>query len=259
MGLFNIARKILPERHRRYLSRTRDAIVELGLAGSGVTCPCCKAEFRLFQTHGCPPRPNARCPRCHSLERHRLLWMYLETATSLFSGRKTVLHLAPEAVFLERFQRANELQYFTMDLSSPGVDLHTDLGCLPFRNATFDFIMCVHVLEHVRDDALAMRELYRVLKPGGSAILQVPLDESRAQTLEDPTVVDPGERLRLFGQHDHVRLYGRDYADRIRQAAFDLVIDNYAQRLGDGAVRRFGLDASEKIYVCRKSSGSTSG
>lgn len=217
-----------------------------------LTCPCCNTRCEQFRPFGLTPRPNAMCPHCGALERHRLLWLYFRDRTRLFEGTPlSVLHVAPEAVFRDAFRQLPHLAYVSAGLESPPADERIDIMDIPRPAATFDVIICNHVLEHVADDQRAMRELHRVLRPGGWAVLQSPMDSRLAATLEDPSVIDPRERQRLFGQHDHVRLYGRDYGDRLREAGFTVKVDRFFADLSDEVVRRHAL-LDEDIYVCEK-------
>lgn len=196
------------------------------------------------------------CPKCRSLERHRLLWLYLTRATDLFSsGYRRVLHIAPEAVLERRLRSAPNLYYVSIDLHSARAMCRADIARLPFKENSFDFIICYHVLEHVTDDRQSMRELFRVLKPAGLALLQSPIDLERETTYEDPAVDSPQERERLFGQSDHVRVYGRDYKDRLEEAGFHVRLHDYVRTLPAELVRRFGVRLSEEIYVCTKAAG----
>jgi SAM-dependent methyltransferase len=206
---------------------------------------------RNFEPHGIVPRPNARCPDCGALERHRLAGLYMQHELALFDGTpRLMLHLAPEAALERLFRRVPGLTRVTADLLRKDVMVRLDLTCLPFRNDRFDAIYCSHVLEHVPNDRAAMAELRRVLRPGGWALLQVPV--LREVTDEDSAVVRPEDRLRRFGQEDHVRIYGRDYADRLRRSGFEVRVDDYTQRLPAQRRIYLGLDPAENVYLCRK-------
>lgn len=182
-------------------------------------CPVCDRFSGAFLEFGRKKRPDARCPRCGSLERHRLVWRYFERCTDLFDGRlKRVLHVAPETCFAPILARAIGDGYVTADWSRPGVMMRMDVCAMPYPDDTFDIAYCSDVLEHVVDDHRAMGEFHRVLKADGWAVLLVPVTVAR--TVEDPSVIDPAERRRRFGQEDHVRRYGPDFADRLRQAGF---------------------------------------
>jgi SAM-dependent methyltransferase len=188
---------------------------------------------------------------CESLERHRLVYLYMSRKTDLFDGRpKKLLHVAPEPQLARLFQQAGYLEYLSADLTSETAMVQMDLTDIPYPDDTFDVEYCSHVLEHVDDDRGAMRELHRVLKPGGWAILQVPITAER--TFEDPTVTSPDQRERLFGQADHVRRYGPDYAQRLSTAGFSVTVDGFARTLGRREAERFGLMPEEDVYLCRK-------
>lgn len=222
-----------------------------------LTCPCCHGSFSAFQPFGLVPRPNAQCPGCGALERHRLLALYLRERTNLFDaaiGTLAVLYVAPEAVMQSIIRPLPHVRYVSADLSSPIADERIDITSIPRPDAAFDVIFCNHVLEHVDDDRRAMRELCRVLKPGGWAILQSPMDSSLEATFEDPSVTDPRERERLFGQRDHVRLYGRDYGQRLAEAGFDVTIDRFSSTMPT-AIRERSALPEEDIYICRRSDG----
>lgn len=206
--------------------------------GNARYCPVCKSHVRRFFDYGLVPRPNACCPVCKSLERHRQVWLYLQQ-TNLFDHQpKTMLHIAPEFMFAVHFANIPNIRYITADLSSHNVREHIDLTAIPHPDASFDVIYCSHVLEHIPDDRQAMHELRRILRPDGWALIDVPITTDT--TFEDPSVTDPKERERLFGQHDHVRRYGLDVMDRLKEAGFhskaiyaiDLVAENKLTYMG---------------------------
>lgn len=145
------------------------------------------------------------------------------------------------------------LDYVKVDLNSPFADSYVDVCSLPFPDNTFDVIFCNHVLEHVRNDSTAISELYRVLRPAGWAVMQVPVEKSLTVTVEDPLIVDPLERERHFGQHDHVRLYGSDYAERLTLCGFRVEVIDHAAHLDARTLACYGLDSDEDIYLCVKS------
>jgi SAM-dependent methyltransferase len=219
--------------------------------GDAVHCPCCGGRFSRFLHVGSPPRAAA-CPRCDSRERQRLLHLYLRERTNLFQDRLRVLHIAPEDCLQPILRHSRNLEYLSADVSPGSAMVSMDIMHMSFANASFDVILCSHVLEHVADDRRAMRELHRVLKPGGWAILQVPVDPARAQTFEDPSVSSPEERARLFGQSDHVRVYGRDYEMRLREAGFAVDAVRFAAELPPALVQASGLDPQETIFSCRR-------
>ncbi len=223
--------------------------------GHEVKCPLCGHTFRKFLPYGYVlPRENALCPHCLSLERHRLLWLYLERETDLFKEYPRLLHIAPEVCIMRHLKphfKGHPGRYITADLESPLADLHFDVQQIPLADASVDAVMCNHLLEHVADDRKALGELYRVMKPGGWGIILSPVDLDYEQTYEDDTITDPAERTRIFGQYDHRRIYGRDYADRLRSAGFEVADIDYASSLGKEAVRRYALPP-DHIYMVYK-------
>lgn len=238
---------------RRRWRRVRDRfrpVLRVVYGGAGNYCYCCESSVRRFYPYGLKPRPNARCPVCLCLERHRLIMRFLREKTNLFRPpRKKMLHVAPEPAFAGLFQAHEFIDYLSADLCDPTAMVHFDLTDIPYSDDSFDVIYCSHVLEHIPDDRRAMKELYRVLKPEGWAILQVPI--TAKSTFEDPTVTSPEERERLFGQYDHVRRYGPDYVDRLTKAGFDVAVDSSAQELNDEQRQCWGIRADAKVYFCR--------
>ncbi len=222
------------------------------LRGDRFECPCCGGRFRRFQPHGVKRRENARCPGCGALERHRLQWLYLRDCTNLYTDRLRVLHFAPEISLQRSLRQLANLDYVSADLDSPRADVWFDICAIPYPQASFDVVLCSHVLEHVPDDRKAMRELFRVLKPGGWGLIQVPMDRNRAETFEDWSVTAEADRERVFGQRDHVRIYGNDYYDRLKEAGFRVEPDTFVQRLAPEVVERLRLPKREIICLCRK-------
>jgi SAM-dependent methyltransferase len=248
-GLRKAVLKIVPERPRAGLKRLWFRARAPFYAGDAVVCPCCGGGFRSFLTDGIDrPRRNARCPRCGAWERHRALRLFLERRTNLFTGHLRVLHVAPEHTLQKTLGALPNLDYVSADLSSPLASVKMDVREIPYGDGWFDVVLCNHVLEHVPEDALAMKELFRVLKPAGWAILQVPI--KLEVTFEDPAVVSPEERERVFGQRDHVRIYGRDYVDRLEGAGFRVTAVRWAKELGEEESTRFGLEPEEEIFFC---------
>ena len=225
--------------------------------GDAVECPCCGSTSSRFLPHR--GRQRAKCPRCGSLERHRVLWLFLQRETDLFERPGALLHIAPEYALQQRLSRLPGLRYVSGDLDSPLAERELDVMDLPFEEASFDFLICNHVLEHVADDRRALAEIQRVLAPGGWAILMCPVDRRRAKTLEDPTATTPAERHRRFGQADHLRLYGRDYPERLAAAGFRVRAERYVESCDSSSVDRFGLRregdeafGEEEVFLCVK-------
>lgn len=216
------------------------------------TCPVC-LQTLAFIPSGTPPRPLALCPYCGSLERHRLLYLYLRQKTNLFRDELSVLHFSPERGLGGALAAQRNLKYATSWYEPDRkADYHLDLTNLALPDNSWDVLIAYHVLEHIPDDRKAMREMFRVLKPGGWAAVQVPIRDE-PDTDEDPTVDTEAERTERFGQFDHLRFYGwRDFADRLTQAGFAVTIERFGHELGDSAIKQFALDRNERIYMVRK-------
>jgi SAM-dependent methyltransferase len=220
-----------------------------------VSCPICGWTGRQFEPVGRIPRPNARCRRCNSFERHRAMFLYLRDETPIFTEPMRVLHFAPEPSLATVFERHANVDYVTTDLSRRDVSIRMDMTDLLFRDDVFDCVIASHVLEHVPDDDAAMREVGRVTKPSGFALLMVPImGTPGGRTFEDPSIVDPEERERAFGQRDHVRKYGRDFPDRAKAAGFEVSAIRYPEQLGKAATRRYALTPNEQLFICRPAS-----
>ena len=213
----------------------------------------CNARFRKFLPYGRRSRENALCPSCLALERHRLMYLFLKEKTDFFTLPHKVLHVAPEICFIDRFERVHKENYITADIESPLAKVKMDIHQIPFAENTFDVAFCNHVMEHVDNDIKAMSELCRVLKPGGWAIIQVPFFYPlEDHTVEDPSVTDPKERYRRFGQDDHVRKYGKDYGARLSSAGFTVYANDFVKQLPEKVVKRYALPDDEVIYFCKK-------
>jgi SAM-dependent methyltransferase len=221
-------------------------------AGNKVFCPVCESSFRKFLPFGNKGEINRLCPKCLSLERHRLLWLYLKNETDFFSSKYKLMHIAPEQPFLKRLKNLKNLDYTTADLVSPIADMHFDVMNIPLDDNIYDYVICNHVLEHVEDDIHAMRELRRILKPRGKAILQVPINYEYQTTHEDKSVTDPKEREKVFGQYDHVRFHGLDYPERLKQAGFDIIEFDIKTKLNQDEMERFRLDKREILFISVK-------
>ena len=223
------------------------------LRGSKYTDPIDGKSYRKFLPYGYENlRENVLSPGTLSLERHRLLWLYLQNETDFFTAKLKVLHFAPEQAFYKRFRKLENLDYTTTDLNSPIADVKADICNLPFLKDEFDFIICNHVLEHIPDDTKAMQELYRILKPGGTAILQVPYEANRKTTFEDDNITDPKERAKIFGQYDHVRVYGMDYFEKLKSIGFEVDAVEYTTTLSHSKIEKYRLPKGELIPVCKK-------
>jgi len=250
--LIQIAKNIIPEKHHAKARRIFNRLRTLPNIGAKFYCPCCNALVKEFLPFGAIKRQNAECPYCGALERHRLIRLFLKNETNLFSDRLNVLHFAPENILKDFLVTLPNLNYVTTDLSSPIASVKSDITNTPFEDDAFDVILCSHVLEHVPDDHKAIREMFRILKPGGWAIIQVPIDKKRKYTYEDPSIISPSDRERVFGQFDHLRIYGIDYIDRLESVGFDVTVHDYAKQLGFDMVIKCGLMKDDSIYYCIK-------
>lgn len=226
--------------------------------GNQVTCPCCGWSFKAFGSVG--SRSNASCPRCGSMERHRLRWHYL-AREGLPQPGSSVLHMAPERATYTWLRKRKDITYVRGDIRESALTTHVfDLTDSPFDDDSFDLILISHVLEHIPDDRRAMREICRMLKPSGIAVLQHPIEVDRQITYEDPHITSHVDREREFGQFDHVRAYGQDFADRLTEAGLDVQIPNLLESIPLEVATRFGLLRSDEIpfdgetvYICRPS------
>ena len=254
-SIFKIALNKIPRPFLIKVSYWVRPLIALWFKGDNFTDPIDGKSFRKFLPYGYEEqRENALSPSTLSLERHRLLWLYLKNETSFFSSDKKlkVLHIAPEQCFLQLFKKQSNLDYITSDLESPIADVKADICDLPFDDNSFDVVFCNHVLEHIPDDTKAMQELYRVLKNDGFGIFQIPQDLSRAITFEDDSITDPKERAKIFGQYDHVRAYGRDYFNKLRSIGFKVDEIDYTKKIAPELVERFALSKGEILPVCYK-------
>ena len=257
--LISFLTRFVPRPALQRISHLVLRIVAVFYRGNNKECSVCGKTFRKFLPYGrVIRRDNALCPNCLSLERHRLIWLYLERETDFFTAPLKVLHVAPEYCFIKRFKALKNLEYITGDLESPLADVKMDILDIPFGDSTFDVVICNHTLEHVHDDMKAMREFYRVLKPGGWGVLNSPINEKREKTYEDPSITDPAEREKHFGQRDHVREYGLDYTERLRHAGFTAQAFDLLNTLPSELVDRYGLQhygkrtAEDLVYVVNK-------
>jgi predicted SAM-dependent methyltransferase len=274
--LFKLILNTIPRPLLIRLSYVARPVLALALKGDTFTDPIDGKSFKTFLPYGYgKQRNNVLSPSTLSLERHRLLWLYLNEETDFFQPHLVsdsselnsnriklrdaetnlslkVLHFAPEQAFYKLFRNQKNLDYTTTDLYSPLADVKADICNLPFEDNQYDVILCNHVLEHIPDDTKAMQELYRVLKPGGMAILQIPQDLSRIVTFSDDSITDQKERAKIFGQYDHVRIYGRDYSDKLRGIGFRVEEEDYTNKIAVEMVEKYCLAKGEIIPVCFK-------
>jgi SAM-dependent methyltransferase len=190
-----------------------------------------------------------------ALERHRLLWLYIERETTLLQGYPTLLHIAPEVALKRQFEqhygKEHADNYLTADLESPLAKLHFDVQDIPLEDESMDVVICNHILEHVEDDRKALRELHRILRKGGWGVVLVPQDYKREMTFEDNSITSPEERARIFGQYDHRRIYGRDYAERVRECGFEVEEIEYENTLSEEEIEQYST-AKERLYIVHR-------
>ncbi len=218
-------------------------------SGKRLYCPVCEKHSRKFKRYGIIPRDNARCFICGSLERHRLVWLYFTKKTNLFDEKpKKVLHIAPEYCFEKKLRKRIGVGYLTADIKGTKVMVKMDITNINYPDESFDVIYCSHVLEHIEDDINAIRELHRILKRNGWAVLMVPIKGDK--TFEDPSINYPDERLKVFGQKDHVRIYGKDFAERLKRGGFKVKEIAPSDFLTTDEISKMAIRG--KIYYCTK-------
>ena len=234
-------------------------VVGLLYLGKGKQCPLCGCQRRRFLPYGyVTSRENALCPNCLSLERHRLLWLWLVRESDIGRGAMALpkmLHIAPEVALMRKFKKmyaSTPDRYVTADLESPLADMHFDVQQIPLEAESFDAVICNHIMEHVEDDGKALRELYRIMRRGGWGVILSPVELEREKTFEDDTITDPAERTRIFGQYDHRRIYGRDYAARLREAGFEVYDIDYKNELSKAEQELYALPADHLYIVCKQ-------
>ena len=227
-------------------------LFDIFFKGTKFTDPINNKSYSYFFPYGYnKQRKNALCPGTFSLERHRLLWLYLKKETDFFNSNNKILHFAPEQCF-HKFFKSFFKNYTTTDLNSPIVDIKADICNLPFNDNSYDYILCNHVLEHIYDDEKAMKEIFRVLNKNGIAILQVPIDIKSNLTQEGRDIDDKEVRSKLFGQYDHLRMYGLDYFKKLKKVGFNVKNIDYLSKLSKDEVEKFSLTNAGTIPVCIK-------
>ena len=242
----------------------RQARRRLRYLGLRYRCPFCGSHLRKMLPFGLKLevfdkahvvgggyRENVLCPVCYSSDRERLLLLFIKERTTLLQKPQRILHFAPERHIRQLLTATPGVFYCSADLAMPGVQVRLDIARLPFRDGCFDFIICCHVLEHVMDDEKAMRQLHAALRPGGQAIIQVPIGFALKSTFEDPTVA-PADREKTFGQDDHVRLYALDVVQRLEAAGFRVRTEFPGRDRGDGRVERVAVNPEEPVFVCER-------
>jgi SAM-dependent methyltransferase len=248
--LKSFAKSVLPENFFFRAEPFLRKLISVFYSGNKYECPVCGFHARKFiPVHD---GESHLCPRCGSIERKRLLWLYISEELKIREKNNfRVLHFSPSSGLLEKLESIKNIEYYPTDFFNPLIKNHFDITQLPFGKNYFDLIICYHVLEHVTEDRKAMQELLRVLKDGGVALLQVPFSEN--ETLEDFSVTNPQERKKFFGQEDHVRYYGRrDFVSRLQQTGFKVEEIKYAKTLDGEKIRLYQLDREEIIFKSEK-------
>lgn len=252
--IIRIALKKIPRPVLIRISYIFKWLIPLFYRGNKFEDPIDGKKYRKLLPYGYKEqqRENVLAPGSLSLERHRLLWLYIKNETDFFTSKKKMLHIAPEQCFVDIFRNQENLDYTTADIESPLADVLMDVQNIPYDSNTFDVVFCNHVLEHVSDDNKAMAELYRILKPGGLGIFQVPQDVSLKTTYEDASITSPEERAKHFGQYDHLRIYGIDFFDKLKDVGFKVTPYDYSKILSTFDSERFALAKGELLPVCTK-------
>jgi len=238
-------------------------------SGSKFNCPNCNGSFRKMfycgqnediltklEVIGSGIRKNCLCPRCYSIDRERLIYLFLSQKTNIFSEKTRLLHIAPRPSLRKIFNKSKNIEYFKGDKFEEGYHyskdvIELDITKLKFENDFFDIIICNHVLEHIPDDLQAINELYRVLKPGGFAILQVPLSLKLEKTYEVKTDTAQ-ERKKLFGQSDHYRIYAKDFINKLESCNFNVNLYNPNDLDWNLDTEKYGLNNLEDLIVANK-------
>lgn len=253
MGLLHSILTKVPRPILIRLSYVARPVYSWYLKGNKFQDPIDGRKYRKLLPYGAlVVRENALAPGAMSLERHRMMWLYLQNESNFFTDKLKVLHIAPEQCFYGKFKKQDNLDYTTGDLFSPLADVKMDLHEIPFEDNTFDVIFCNHVLEHVDDYAQCMRELYRVMKPGGWGIFQVPIDYKRDETYEDKSIVSEEDRLQHYWQKDHVRLFGLDYPKHLEKAGFRVDFMDYSEKISAEDHTKYCLMAHDFLPVVFK-------
>ena len=259
-----IIKKIIPRTCYAKISHLYNYFRLLPYFGFKYQCNICNGNFHKLLPIGIDNTPSKNiigagyrytvCPKCNSTDRERLLYWYIINKKNIFYSQKTInlLHIAPEKNLHRMFKVSNKINYFSGDLNPLVADIKIDITNIKFENNFFDFIICNHVLEHVKDDKKAMRELFRVLKPDGEAILQVPISKYNQETFEDFSITSPVEREKYFGQKDHVRIYGKNYKEKLENVAFKVYLFDIKTFLSIKKIKKYGLNKDEILYICGK-------
>lgn len=236
-------------------NKLRLIYLRIKYTGSTVMCPCCQSKFGEFAPFGNNKRKNAWCPKCEGLERHRLLWLYFEQKTNIYKKPLKVLHIAPETIFFTHFIKQPNIEYYPVDIFPnlyPKGTKYFDLLHPSHPENSFDVIICNHVFQYIEEDKKAMENTFKLMKPGGWGVMQVPIDTTRQITYEDNSITDPLEREKIFGLKEHVRYYSYDYADKLRIAGFKVLVDDFTSQFTDEEIYKYGFWKGDSVYYCTK-------
>ncbi len=244
-----IIKKFIPNFMYSHLLNSYYVLRSASYQGNKVYCTCCNKGYKAFYPDN---GPFGECPGCGSSARHRLVSLYLERKTNFFKDNLRVLHIAPEHGTYKKFRKLGNLEYLSADLNSVRAKIKMDITNIQFEDNSIDVSLSSHVLEHIDDDKKAMKELYRIQKPSGWSIHQVPMDKRRKHTFEDKDINTDEERAKIYGHHDHKRVYGADYPKRLEEAGFKVICDGFAKSLSEHELLGFGINKEETIYLCIK-------
>lgn len=254
-GLIRWSLNHIPRKYIQRIAGWAMPVAGLWYMGRGVVCPICGSKYRKFMPYGyVTSRPNALCPRCLSLERHRLLWLYISEKSDIETTKPKILHIAPEVCIMKKFRgiyKESPDRYTTADLESPLADIHFDILNIPLQDEYAEVVICNHILEHVDNDITALKELYRIMKRGGWGIILSPVELTRETTFEDNSITDPQERTHVFGQYDHRRIYGKDYAQRLASVGFEVEDIDYRACLSAEIAELYALP-EDHLYIVHK-------
>lgn len=242
-----IVKKAIPKRYYNSLLSVYFRLRSVFYHGKKVTCPICENSFRKFLHN-----PTGQCPKCGSGGRHRTLFLFLQRKTNFFTAKLKVLHFAPEHCFYKLFKSFENIEYLSADLNSSRAMEKIDITNINYPNDSFDVILSSHVLEHIDNDHLAMTELNRIQRINGWSIHLVPIDYSRTITYEDPEIDTPSKRLNIYGHHDHKRVYGKDYPERLESVGFNVKSIGIFEFIQEEEICFLGLNKKSVIYLCTK-------
>lgn len=253
--LKRIYKSLVPEKARLSIRRSLNKTHSIFYLGNNYSCNLCGKSFRKLKSKGNREiRFNAECPYCGSVERTRLLLFYLEKETTFFTKENHLLQIAPHWQLRKIFRQLKNIHYVNGDLNPACADEQMDITAIPYPDNTFDYVICSHVLGHVPNEALAIKELHRVLKPDGTALILTLINWNSPTTYESDENKTPEQRLQAYSEPDLVRLHGADFADRLRKEGFTVDPIDYAKTLDEETNRRYSLGNGDReiIFSCKK-------